>query len=98
MVGLKLQLQFSQGAVHKIRPQTGGGGLFSLEKGEGSSSNATSVLFGAKNFGFFVIYGVSAQTRKRGFSQCEHGGGQFFPIFSFMDGQKLQKFNATIYM
>jgi len=50
----------------------------------------TSVLFKAKNFGFFKIYGVSARTK--GWRQCRHftgmGGDQFFAIFcadSFMD-------------
>jgi len=39
----------------------------------------TSLLFGAKNFGFFEIYGVSARTR--GFSQGGQGWGQFFLWF-----------------
>jgi len=41
----------------------------------------TSALFGAKNSGFFEIYGVSV--RRRGLSQCGHfsdKGGQFFAI------------------
>jgi len=46
----------------------------------------TSALFGAKNIGFFKIYGVSARTRGGGFNQCGHfadkGGGQFFEIFA----------------
>jgi len=33
----------------------------------------TSALFGAKNFRFFKIYGVSARTRGRGLSQCGQG-------------------------
>jgi len=46
----------------------------------------TSALFGAKNFGLFKIYGVSAPTRVEGMlSQCGHfadkgEGGQFFTI------------------
>jgi len=33
----------------------------------------TSALFGAKNFGFFEIYGVSAGTKgEGGLSQCGH--------------------------
>jgi len=39
-------------------------------------------LFGAKNFGFFEIYGVSAR-RGGGLSQWRHfadNGGQFFAI------------------
>jgi len=33
----------------------------------------TSAFFGAKNFGFFEICGVSARTRKEeGLSQCGH--------------------------
>jgi len=50
----------------------------------------TSVLFGAKNFGFFEIYGVSPRTRgRRGLSQSDKGEGSFFRDFvrtSFMDG------------
>jgi len=30
----------------------------------------TSALIGAKNFGFFEIYGVTAWTKGRGLSQC----------------------------
>jgi len=56
----------------------------------------TSALFGAKDLGFFEIYGVSARTRG-GLSQCGHfavkeGGGSIFfdfvPTF-FMDGPKI---------
>jgi len=32
----------------------------------------TSAFFGAKNFGFFEIYGVSAWTSGGGLSQCGH--------------------------
>jgi len=44
----------------------------------------TSAFFGAKDFGFFEIYGVSARTGGR-LNQCGHfvnknGGGQFFAI------------------
>jgi len=50
----------------------------------------TSAIFGAKDLGFFEIYGMSARTR--GLSQCGHfadKGGQFFAILCgrlFMDG------------
>jgi len=52
----------------------------------------TSALFGAKNFRFFKIYGVSVRT-KRELSQCGHfadkgEGGSIFRDFlrtSFMD-------------
>jgi len=37
--------------------------LSSADKGEGALQVWTSALFGAKNFGFFEIYGVSARTR-----------------------------------
>jgi len=54
-------------------------------KGEGFIQMRTSALFGAKNIGFFEIYGVSARTRKEGvepvrtfFGKGE--GGQFFAI------------------
>jgi len=48
----------------------------------------TSALFGAKNFGIFEIYGVSAGTRGvdpvRIF--CGQGGeGQFFTIFTYAE-------------
>jgi len=40
----------------------------------------TSALFGAKNFGFFEIYSVSARTKGE-LSQCEQEGReQFFSI------------------
>jgi len=35
------------------------------DKGEGGSSNADVRIFGAKKFGFFEIYGVSAAARRR---------------------------------
>jgi len=46
----------------------------------------TSALFGAKNSGFFEIYGVFARTvEKEGLRKCEHfavkgKGNQFFAI------------------
>jgi len=40
------------------------------DKGEFFFQMWTSALFGAKNFEFFKIYGVS--TRTRGLSQCRH--------------------------
>jgi len=55
----------------------------------------TSVLFGAKNFGLFEIYGVSARTRRERVESvrtfCGQGGGSIFRDFvrtSFMDGPK----------
>jgi len=50
----------------------------------------TSSLFGAKNFRFFEIYGVSARSRGEvGLSQCgQEGRGSVFRDFvrtSFMD-------------
>jgi len=44
-----------------------------------------SALFGANNFGFFEIYGVSARTRRRGGESVrthfrQKGGGHFFAI------------------
>jgi len=56
----------------------------------------TSALFATKNFKFFKIYGVSAQTMGRGLRQCVHfadkGEGSIFRDFvrtSFMDGPKV---------
>jgi len=54
--------------VHKRRPQSGGGSLcpvrtFFGQGGEGVLQMRTSALFGAKNFGFFEIYGMSKRTR-----------------------------------
>jgi len=50
----------------------------------------TSALFGAKNPGFFEIYGMSARTRGEGLSEFGQGGrGSIFFDFvrtSFMDG------------
>jgi len=47
-----------------------------------------SALFVQKNFKIFEIYGVSAQTREEGLSQCGHAGSIFrdFVWTSFMDG------------
>jgi len=52
-----------------------------------------TALFGAKDLGFFEIYGVSARTRRRGLNQCGHFAGKgeesIFRDFvrtSFMDG------------
>jgi len=49
----------------------------------------TSALFGAKNFGFFEIYDVSARTRKEGIEPMRTRGRSIFRDFvqmSFMDG------------
>jgi len=57
---------FQLGAVYNGRPQSGGGeGLFSANilRTRGVLQMRTSALFGAKNFRFFKIYGVSARTR-----------------------------------
>jgi len=57
------------GAVHKGRPQSGRWGMSSADifgHGWGILQIWTSTLFGAKNIGFFEIYGVSARTRGEG--------------------------------
>jgi len=60
--------------VHKRRPQTSG----VLQK-------RTSALFGAKTFGFFEIYSVSALTRG-GWTQCWYRWrGINFVRTAFMD-------------
>jgi len=49
----------------------------------------TSELFGAKSIGFFVIYGVLARTRGRGWACVDifrTRGGVKFLRASFMDG------------
>jgi len=62
----------------------------------------TSALFGAKNFGFFKIYGVSALTRGvepvRTF--CGQGGGSNFHDFlriSYMEGSLLVFIPTVLY-
>jgi len=59
------------GAIHKIRPQSGG----CLVQTRRVLQVRTSELFGAKTLDFFEIYGVSART-SRGLSQCGQGGGE----------------------
>jgi len=53
-------------------------GHFAEKEGYGSS-DATHALFDAKDFGYFEIYGVFAQTCGRGIEPvrifCEQGGG-----------------------
>jgi len=55
-------------AVHKRRPHSGGlssGDIFGqggLHMGHRGSSDGISTLFGAKNFGFFEVLGVSVRT------------------------------------
>jgi len=52
------------GAVHKRCPQSGGRrGLSSADMEEGVLQVWISALFGAKNFGSFKNFGVSARTR-----------------------------------
>jgi len=79
-------------AVLKRRPQSGGRGL--VQCGQGAVIQMrTSALFGAKNFGFFEINGVSARTRDEGSFEpvrtfCGQGEGSIFHDFvrtSFMD-------------
>jgi len=59
----------------------------SAVRGEGVLQMRMSALFGAKNFGFFEIYGVSARTR---------GEGVNFVQTSFMDdpNEKKQQYIA----
>jgi len=63
-------------AVHKRRPKSGKDGYFQCghfaDKEGGGSSDANVRLFGAKNIGYFEIYGVFARTRERGLSQFGH--------------------------
>jgi len=51
----------------------------------------TSALFGAKNIGFFEIYGVSARTREGGGGQCGHFSdkGEGGHIFTILCGRPL---------
>jgi len=65
------------------------------DKGGGGSSDEESALFGAKNLGFFEIYGVSAGQKREGrLSLCgqfsdKRGKASIFRDFvrtSFMDG------------
>jgi len=68
-------------AVHKRRPQSGG----IIQYGQRGLQMRTSKHFGAKNLGFFEIYGVSVLTGRGGgegeLSQCVQGErGQFFTI------------------
>jgi len=63
----------------------------------------TSGLFGARNFRFFEIYGVSARTRGKGYSQCEHladkgGEGSIFHDFvrtSFINGPLILQYKDS---
>jgi len=71
------------GAVHKTRPQFGGVqcGHFAHNGGRGVL-DADVRTFWCKNFGFFELYGVSAQTRRGGFEPartlCGQGGCSIF--------------------
>jgi len=73
-------------------------------RGEERLEMPTFALFGAKNFGFFEIYGMSARTRGERLSQCENfaGEGSIFcnyvqalktklmkVIFSFFTAQRI---------
>jgi len=71
-------------AIHKRRPQSEGGGLSSADilRTRRVFQMRMSALFGAKSFGFFEIYSVSARTRGE-LSQCRHfvdKGCKFFAI------------------
>jgi len=81
------------GAVHKRRPQLGGGGGFVqceyfVDKGEGGSSDVDVHIFWRKNFEFFEIYGVFVRWYGQGRRGVEPvrtffgqgGRGQFFVI------------------
>jgi len=63
-----------------------------LRQGGGSFQMRTSVLFGAKIFRFFEIYGVSARTRgvEPMWTFCEQGGS-IFAILCVFYGQPLMK-------
>jgi len=82
------------GTVHERRPQSGGRGFvqcghFADKEGRGVLQMRTSALFGAKNFGFFKIYGVSARLRREeGLNHCGQRRSIFcdFVRMSFMDG------------
>jgi len=70
------------GAVHKGRPQSGGERVCPVWTLFGQGQMRTSTLFGAKNFGFFETYGVSARTRgMRGWASLQtRGRDQYFAI------------------
>jgi len=67
------------------------GGLFSADNGGGGSSDAVVWTFWYKNYRFFEIYSVSAQTRGEGVEPVRTFCGQGRSIFrefvqaSFMD-------------
>jgi len=68
---------------HKRRPKSGKGvcPVWTFFGQEGGLQMRTSALFGAKFFGFFKIYGVSARTRlSQGGCFADKRGGQFFAI------------------
>jgi len=74
-------------SIKDVRSQ---GGLYSSDifrtRRSGFFHVQTSTLFGAKNFGFFKIYGVSVQTRGERVEPvrrfCEQGKGVNFLRFS----------------
>jgi len=69
---------------------------------EVSSDADVHTLFGAKNIGFFEIYGVSARAAEgvRELSQCGHfsvkGGGQFLRFCDVLHGRQLQLVQQSI--
>jgi len=80
------------GDDHKRRPQLGRRGVCPVRplcgQGEGGVFQMrTSALFGAKNFGFFEIYGVSA--RAGGLSQCGHFSDKGVNFFAILCGRPL---------
>jgi len=75
------------GAVHKRRPQPGGGGFIQCgQGGRGFFRCGRPQFLAQKNSGFFEIYDVTARTRGRGLSQCGHfadkGRGHFSRFFA----------------
>jgi len=66
-LGTHGELEKPKGAVHKRRPKSGGRDCpVRTFFGQEGSSDADICTIWWKNFGFFEIYGVSAQTRGRG--------------------------------
>jgi len=59
------------GSIKDVRSQKGRG-LSSADMEEGVLQMWTSTLFGARSFGFFEIYGVSARAGEGGLSQYGH--------------------------
>jgi len=74
---------FWLGTVLKRCPQSGGRGLFSayILRTRGVLQMRTSALLGAKNFGFFKMYCVSARVEPMRTFFGLGGRGQIFAIF-----------------